>query len=359
MTIAHKLSGQFNISILHPAEWAPFPINMLHKYKSIAGRQGWEDNGITVQPFKYIRLFGTSNAFRMLPYYEKKIRNYCQRNGIPQLVHAHFALPDGFLAYLIFKTYKVPYIISFRKTDIKFLQAKKNSVTYAMMRTILDNASQIIVHNAAQQQHLSNEGFDSVIIPHGIEKDFIAKKEHENHSDTINIATVGELIPLKQIDWVINAVKNYKGSKHLTLTIAGDGPMRQELETMAQDYSNVVFLGKVSHSKVGELLSHSDIFALPSNDETFGVVYIEAAAHQNAVIATKGTGIWGIFDDKEEMLYCDSYDSFKHLLFSLIDDDNLRNYLGKKAYEKTSENFIWENVIERYIEIYNHSLNKL
>ena len=354
MTIARKLSAQFDISVLHPAEWAPFPINMFQKYKSIAGSHSWEDDSIIVRPFKYIRLIGSDNAFKLLPYYRKKIQSYCQKFGTPQLVHAHYALPDGYLAFLLFEAYKVPYIISFRKSDIKFLQTKRSSSTYKMMQTVLGHASRIIVHNAAQQKYLSDEGFDSIIVPHGIEKDFIAKKEHENHTDTINIATVGELIPLKQIDWVINTVKNYKGNKILTLTIAGDGPMRQELESLAQGYNNIVFLGNVSHNKVDELLSNSDIFALPSNDETFGIVYIEAAAHQNAVIATKGTGVWGVFVDKEEMLYCDSYESFQQMMYELIDNQRLRNQLGKKAYEKTSENFTWEKVIEKYSKIYHN-----
>ena len=175
MTIAHKLSAQFDISVLHPAEWAPFPVNMLQKYKSIAGNQSWKDDDIIVRPFKYIRLVGTDNAFRLLPYYDKKILNYCQKYGTPQLVHAHYALPDGYLAFLLFEAYNVPYIISFRKSDIKFLQTKRSSRTSKMMQTVLSHASQIIVHNAAQQQYLTDEGFDSIIVPHGIEKDFIAK----------------------------------------------------------------------------------------------------------------------------------------------------------------------------------------
>ena len=57
MSIAHKLSPQFSMSVLHPAEFAPFPFNMMKKYKNIMGSQSWEDDGIVVRPFKYIRLF--------------------------------------------------------------------------------------------------------------------------------------------------------------------------------------------------------------------------------------------------------------------------------------------------------------
>jgi len=353
MTIAHKLSARFDISVMHPAEWNPFPINLLPKYKNIAGRQCWEDDGITIRPFKYIRLIGTNNAFKLLPRYNKKNRGYCQRFGIPQLVHANYALPDGYFAYQILKNHNVPYIISFRKTDIKFLQTKKNSSTQKMIQTVLENASQIVVHNAAQQEYVSNEGFNSIIVPHGIEEEFIVKKTTENLSGTLSIASIGELIPQKHIDWVINAVKNYKGDKNITLTIAGDGPMRKELDLLAQGNNSISLLGKVSHEKVGELLCQSDIFALPSYNETFGLVYMEATAHQNAVIATRGTGIWGVFKDNDEMLYCDSYESFQAQLYELIENDSFRNNIAKKSFEKTSTCFTWDKVIKRYVEIYN------
>ena len=358
MTIAHKLSTWFDISVMHPAERAPFPIYLMKKYRNIAGKQSWEDNGIIVRPFKYIRLVGASNAFRLLPHYVGKTKKFCKEHGIPQLVHAHYALPDGYLAYQLFKTYGVPYLISFRKSDIKLLQTKCSSITYKMMRTVLEHASQIIVHNAAQQELLSDSGFKSILIPHGIEKDFFAKKDHANTSDNIAIASIGELVPTKHIHWVVQAVKNYKGNKKVTLKTAGEGPMRPELEAMAKGYDNIQILGKIDHDEVGKLLQKTDVFALPSVNETFGLVYLEAAAHQNAAIATKGTGIWGVFDDQKEMLFCDSEVSFDQLLYRLIDDDNYRNKLAENAYLKASQYYQWESVIKKYVELYDELIKK-
>ena len=352
MTIAHKLSAQFDVSVMHPAEWAPFPINLMKKYKNIAGSESWEDDGIVVRPFKYIRLVGSDNAFRLLPYYGKKTLSYCQRHGTPHLVHAHYALPDGYLAYLLFKAYKVPYIISFRKSDIKLLQTKENCSTHKMMQMVLSHAHKIIVHNRAQQILLQEYGFDSILMPHGIEADFLKPKSDGGAKDEIVIASIGELIPQKHIDWVINAVKNYKGEKKLTLLIAGEGPQKEELDRLTNGSPNIKLLGKIKHDAVNELLCDSDIFALPSYNETFGLVYIEATAHQNAVIASKGTGIWGHFKENEEMLYCDSFESFKQMLFYLIDNDEARNLMAQKAFDKTSEHFTWDKVIEKYCALY-------
>ena len=357
MTIAHKLAAGYDISVLHPAEFAPFPINLMKKYRNIAGKQSWEDEGIVVRPFRYLRLIGKKNAFLLLPNYKKKLQNYCNQFGIPQLVHAHFALPDGYLAYQIAKLFNIPYIISFRKTDISFLELPNKSSTKELIHEVLSNASQIIVHNAAQQEILSKAGYESTLLPHGIENDFFAKKDQANTSGQLSIASIGELVPTKHIDWVIRAVKNYKGGKKVSLKIAGEGPMRPELEALIQGNDNIQLLGKIDHDKIGQLLQKTDIFALPSINETFGLVYLEAAAHQIAVVATKGTGIWGVFDNQKEMLFCDSSTSFNELLYHLIDDDQLRNELAENAYLKASENYRWDHIIEKYAELYDRLLD--
>lgn len=353
MTIAHKLSPRYDITIIHPAEFAPFPLNLFKKYRKLADNRSWKDGEITIHPFKYIRLFGKRIAFLLLPLYKRKIARYCKAYGPPTLVHAHFALPDGFFAYLLKQTLGIPYILSFRGSDVKLIASDRQNNTMKRMFLVLNQAQQIIVHNRAQQELLEKHGFNSVLMPHGIEYNFLIPKEIKTNANTINITSIGELIPQKHIDWVIKAVKDYRGTKKLSLKIAGEGPLKEALQHLSANHPEIQLLGKINHDRINELLCDSDIFALPSYNETFGLVYIEATAHQNAVIATKGTGIWGHFKEKEEMLYCDSYDSFQKMLYELIDNDALRNTIAKKAFEKTSTYFTWNKVIERYQILYD------
>lgn len=353
MDIAHKLSAQFYISILHPTEFAPFPINRMKKYRNLADNKPWNDGDISITPFKYTRLIGKKYAFLLLPFYKKKVERYCSQHGKPQLIHSHFALPDGYFAYLLKQLYGIPYLVSFRGSDVKLMTSNDKSNTMKRMVTVLEHADKIIVHNRAQQILLEKHGFDSILMPHGIEMDFLKPKNQSGPKEEIVIATVGELIPQKHINWVINAVKAYKGKKKVSLLIAGEGPQREDLAYLAADHPNIQLLGKIKHEAVNELLCDSDIFALPSYNETFGLVYVEATAHQNAVIATKGTGIWGHFKENEEMLFCDSYESFQTSLYELIENDAFREKLAKKAFDKTSASFTWDKVIEKYTELYN------
>lgn len=353
ITIAHKLSQKFGISILHPTEFAPFPFNLIKKYSKLAGTKSWKDGNIEINPFKYIRLFGNKFAFLFLPLYKRKIKHYCKHYDVPNLSHAHYALPDGYFALLIKRVYGTPYIVSFRGSDVKLMTSNDNSNTMKRMMSVLNHADKIIVHNRAQQLLLQKHGFASSLMFHGIEADFLKPKCQNGTKDKIVITTIGELIPQKHIDWVINAVKQYNGRKTLSLMIAGEGPQKEELGRLASGYPNIRLLGKIKHEAVNELLCDSDIFALPSFNETFGLVYIEATAHQNAVVATKGTGIWGHFIDDEEMLFCDSYETFKQMLYSLIDNDELRHSLAQKAFNKTSACYTWDNVIRKYQILYD------
>lgn len=356
MTIAHKLSTQFDISVLHPTEFAPFPFNRMKKYRNLAGSKPWNDGEINIDPFKYIRLFGKKIAFLLLPLYKRKAKEYCTQKGIPQLVHSHFALPDGYIAYLLKQTFGTPYVISLRDSDMKLMASGNHGNTMKRMRTVLSQADKIIVHNRAQQTLLEQQGFSSLLMPHGIENHFLMPKQTNESKDGVIITSIGELIPRKHIGWVINAVKEYRGNKRISLRIAGEGPQKEELMNMATDCHNIQFLGKISHDKIDDLLCNSDIFALPSTNETFGLVYIEATAHQNAVIATKGTGIWGHFKENEETLYCDSYDSFQKMLYELIDNDTFRNQIAKRAFDKTSADFTWDKIIEKYSQLYENLL---
>ena len=58
MDIAHKLSTRYVVSILHPTEFAPFPVNRMKKYRNLADNKPWKDGDISIRPFKYTRLVG-------------------------------------------------------------------------------------------------------------------------------------------------------------------------------------------------------------------------------------------------------------------------------------------------------------
>ncbi len=359
LTLAHRLSAFFGVSVLHPTEIAPFPISLLKKYKNISVGSSWNDDGIAITPFKYVRLPNIKFSFLLLPLYRRKIKKHLKTLEQYAVTHAHYVMPDGYFAYQIKALGKTPYFVSFRQSDEKYMrQLDSKSKVFGMYMDVLQNADHIFVHNQCHKEYLLQFGIQSQLIGHGIETDFLEEKGTDTtQKQEIDIASIGELIPLKHIDWVINAVQSYKGEKKVHLYIAGEGPLRHELETIS-DPETTTFTGQIDRNGVSSLLSKTDIFALPSKPETFGLVYIEAGAKSNAVIARKDAGIWGHFADTEDVLFCDDYNSFESQLHKLIDDDALRHKLSRALHEKIASRFTWDEITAQYKEQYDLSLKK-
>jgi glycosyltransferase involved in cell wall biosynthesis len=94
--------------------------------------------------------------------------------------------------------------------------------------------------------------------------------------DALVVGGVGRLAPTKRFDRLIRAIRTVPG---VTLLLAGDGSARAGLERTAAEAGigdRVVFAGAVGHAR--GVLCAMDIFASPSDQETFGLAVLEALA---------------------------------------------------------------------------------
>jgi glycosyltransferase involved in cell wall biosynthesis len=95
-------------------------------------------------------------------------------------------------------------------------------------------------------------------------------------ADARVVGGVGRLEPTKRFDRLIRAMSELHGA---TLLLVGDGSARTALEGLARELgvsSRVVFAGATPH--VREMLCAMDLFAAPSDQETFGMAVLEALA---------------------------------------------------------------------------------
>lgn len=96
---------------------------------------------------------------------------------------------------------------------------------------------------------------------------------------------LGRLTPEKGLDTLLRTWE--EGSDLLPLRIAGDGPMRPEVERRAQSVPNIDYLGHCSRAQIIELLKDAVCLVFPSEwNEVFGLALIEAMACGTPVIAS-------------------------------------------------------------------------
>ncbi len=107
------------------------------------------------------------------------------------------------------------------------------------------------------------------------------------------ILFVGRLLALKQVDTLIRACAKVFQTTPGHLVIAGDGPQRVSLERLATETrigQRVAFCGFQPPEKLIELYTAADLFVLPSSDETWGVVVLEALACGLPVVVSDMVG---------------------------------------------------------------------
>ena len=123
-------------------------------------------------------------------------------------------------------------------------------------------------------------------------------------NDVLRIVGVGRLVHKKGFDLLLHAVAaTRRDGLELTLVVAGSGPESGPLMRLRRELglANVVtFLGW--QDNVHRCLGQADVFVLPSRDEPFGIVCLEAMALRIPIIATRTDGPSEFLDDETAIL---------------------------------------------------------
>jgi len=273
-----------------------------------------------------------------------------------KIIHAHTWYSDGGVAYLLNKKFGIPYVIAVRSTDISFFfRFLFWERTFGLK--ILENAERIIFisksYSLSIVDRLSVELQSKMeIIPNGVDDFWLNnfKIKQLKRLRTFNILYVGQFIRRKNIDKLYKAVEALRGRGiDVKLHLVGDFQqyLKHDLISM-KDY--VKCYGRITSKE--ELLSVynvCDIFAMPSINETFGLVYIEALTQGLPVLYTKRDGIDGFYDLVGEGVEKPiSVEKVKLSLESIM--QNFPTYIIPR--EKIEMNHRWSRIAERYKEIY-------
>lgn len=205
------------------------------------------------------------------------------------------------------------------------------------------------------------------VVPNGVNTNQfrpLNKEEHkkwvENYfgvclSSELNIINVGRLSQEKGLRYLVKSVEYLTPTNRLFL--AGDGPEKKELKKLVGKLgldNNVIFLGKIAHEKLPELLNAMDVFVLPAiSMEGFSNSMLEAMACGLPIVTTPiGAGPEVI---KEEIGVVVETKNPKKLADGII---KCRNLDRKKIREYVVENFSFGVVANLVYELYSQLCGK-
>lgn len=169
---------------------------------------------------------------------------------------------------------------------------------------------------------------------------------------------VGRLTSRKAPDLLIRAVAEVEG---LCCAVAGDGPMREKLERLAERLGvsdRIVFLGNVASRDLPGLYARADLLVLPSVSEAFPLVALEAMACGTPVLATRVAGLRTLVSDWETGFLVKPGDlgELATAMRFLLRDDALRLAMSERARIRVREHFSWPVVAGEYEQLYRSLL---
>lgn len=195
------------------------------------------------------------------------------------------------------------------------------------------------------------------VIPNGVDVNrFSSENKNENNRGPV-ILYMGRLVPKKGVPVLIRAMKNIvKKYPDALLLIGGKGKMKTFLSSYANTLGlkeNVRFLGYVPDNMLPNLYSSSDVFILPSiTAESFGITLLEAMASGKPVIGSSVGGIPEVIGDCGLIVEPGNPKKLSDAVITLLDDEKLREKLGKKGRKMVEEKYSWDIVGKNIINVY-------
>ena len=220
------------------------------------------------------------------------------------ILHVHYAIPHASAAIQakhILETYgvKIPIVTTLHGTDITLLGKDKSFkpvIEYAINKSDAVTSVSLDLKKETLNHFKITKQID--VIPNFIDSnlynkdgDKVLRSKFANTQEKILIH-VSNLRKVKRVTDVVKIFEIVQKEIPSKLIMIGDGPERIQAEQLCRKLNisdRVKFMGKLK--SVEEFMSISDLFLLPSETESFGLVALEAMASGVSVISSNSGGL--------------------------------------------------------------------
>lgn len=153
--------------------------------------------------------------------------------------------------------------------------------------------------------------YNSFLCYSGVPESYIARKKRDWSRGANRFLYVGNLIRRKHPKVIIPAVTKVYKTDNYSITYIGSGGEDNAIRTFVKNHSlehRVHLKGQLDRKDILNEYDNADVFVMISEDEAFGLVYIEAMARGCIVVASRNEGMDGIIKDGENGFLCKAGD---------------------------------------------------
>jgi glycosyltransferase involved in cell wall biosynthesis len=224
-----------------------------------------------------------------------------------------------------------------------------------------EKADVVLVLTEIAKQLLETRSINAKVVGAGIDfhelnnpsisgKRFRSRYKLEN---TFLVLFVGRKTQYKRYEMVVSAINILRNKGfNAKLVIIGPDEDKKTIES-----EGTLYLGKVERDIVLDAIDACDVFAMPSENESFGIVFCEAWSRKKPVIGNGRCGpVSCLIEHEKDGFLCDDAKGLAEYITRLIVDPCLGRSMGENGYTKVMNNYTWDVVAERVKEIYEKLL---
>jgi glycosyltransferase involved in cell wall biosynthesis len=155
---------------------------------------------------------------------------------------------------------------------------------------------------------------------------------------------------------LLNALKDIAMPYRLTVAGDGDATYVNSLKNLAQKNNIDAFVDWVGFQGEHkfELLHQHDLFVLPSYDENFGNVIIESLSVGTAVLIGRNVGLADYVVENQMGWLCETnVSSLSEAIQAISTQQDELSLIRKEAPDKIMKDFDANNLVKKYIDLYN------
>ena len=286
------------------------------------------------------------------------------------LLHAHYAIPYAYAAFTAKQMLKeegkdIPLVTTLHGTDITLVgqhPSYKHAVEFSINQSdTITSVSESLKKDTLQIFNIKKE---IKVITNFIDNtefdDFNECSRRQFATDDEKILIhVSNLRPVKRIEDVLEIFKDVEKHVKSKLIIIGEGPDMEKVNEFLEEnphlISKIRLLGKVND--LYRILQLSDLFLLPSEQESFGLAALEAMAAQTPVISSNAGGIpeVNIQGETGYLAEIGNVKAMSNYAIKLLSNDDLLQEMKNNA-KKQAIKFDLKNILPLYEQMYDETL---
>lgn len=274
------------------------------------------------------------------------------------LIFAQWWIPGGVIGYLLSFLSQKPLILTSHGTDIRILE--KTGLSSWLAELVFGRAKYVTTVSSFLKERLDKSiklAKDKVkVIPMPVTSETFTTTPLK-HEGIKSILCVARFTPQKGLDIFLKACKilQEKGID-FQAKMVGEGPLknflRQEIIHLNLE-DRVSLIDIMSQEKLNLLYAESYLCVLPSVEEGFGLVLVEAQLCKRPVVGTRSGGITDIIQDGKSGILVPPGDhlSLAAAMEKILTDEKLASQLAEDGYQSAMAKFSSEMVLKKYMEL--------